>query len=586
MKPKKHRFTTRGILLVAFLLMTEIPILIASFLYYGTEANVLIENEKQYERQMVADVLGSYGALYPQLDQIKYEVASQLTAMNLTQLDFNHYSTAVLSNVRVLENLMQSIRRTVSGIVSITLINPEGRTLVFSSQASMNKERLLEKSWVQETYTDYQWRLIPEHRADYYLPLQSYQSVTTFISGLADPNMDGVFEYIIQIDLSMDFLDELFSRAVLDPAEVLLLLRGDGMVLVEHNYAENAERESLDAYFAAVDKEITFLPEGNRMLVALRDESLDLTLYKLKPLGSLANTRGLLLKIVTVVAISTLIAVLLSLLVTSSVTRPIRQLRDSLNRMLTVDQSLEPVLLDTANSDIAALSNSFDILVERINQLIVNVKRQERARKKVEVRMLQAQINPHFLYNTLNSIKWQALMARQTDIADSIVSLVYILEFCCKDIEEMATAETELEFLGKYLHLQRIRYGDRIRIELDIEPGIHLLYIPKFTLQPAVENALTHGFDAQSVDPVIRIRGFLEGKQLVFTIRDNGKGFDPTSKKFLTGIGLKNVNDRIHIAFGEAYGQTVESAVGQGTTITIRLPVITQPESVEEESHV
>lgn len=212
------------------------------------------------------------------------------------------------------------------------------------------------------------------------------------------------------------------------------------------------------------------------------------------------------------------------------------------------------------------------------------------SKKQSELSMLQSQINPHFLYNTLETMNGMALAAGASHIVQMTRALSHVFKYAVKAADTVALKD-ELGMLRAYLEIQQLRFGDRFRVEYDIDPRTIDCGIPKMTLQPIVENALSHGLESRSSGGLIRIRSYLEdGETLRIAVSDNGSGFPPeelrrlddelrsTSVSELVGsefarpIGIRNVQSRIRLAFGDAFGLALESSPDAGTTVHFRLP--------------
>lgn len=203
--------------------------------------------------------------------------------------------------------------------------------------------------------------------------------------------------------------------------------------------------------------------------------------------------------------------------------------------------------------------------------------------KNMELKSLQAQINPHFLFNTLNAIARIALIENAPNTEELIYSLSDILRYSLKNIDKMVTIEDEIDNIKKYLHIQQTRYGDRIKSSIIIENDILKYKLPAMTLQPIVENSIIHGLKDKKENGEIRILGKLaKGNIITFEIYDNGVGIDNDKINLLldvysedsgvTGLGIYNVNSRIKHLFGSNFGISIESVKNENTRVLINIP--------------
>jgi len=202
-----------------------------------------------------------------------------------------------------------------------------------------------------------------------------------------------------------------------------------------------------------------------------------------------------------------------------------------------------------------------------------------------ELKALQAQVNPHFLFNTLNTIARLALLEGASKTQEIVYALADLLRENLRDIDVPRTLEKEVKSTKDYLAIQQVRFGDRIQTFIDIDPQIMNIMIPALTLQPLIENSIIHGLEKKIEGGQIYICGRIEGEEIVITVRDTGVGVDiehirnifSAGKRTIThghttGIGLINVHKRIQHHFGSEYGLKMESQVGEGTSCYIRLP--------------
>ena len=185
------------------------------------------------------------------------------------------------------------------------------------------------------------------------------------------------------------------------------------------------------------------------------------------------------------------------------VTEPAKILAEAMKKVEENDLSVR-VLAESKN-EFEILESGFNRMVVHIQQLIKEVKEQEKGKRDTELKLLQTQINPHFLYNTLNVVRWKALLRGENGIADMVASLVSLLEFSGKRTGEFVTFEREIEHVDSYVSILQYQYGDKFVVKKDIEDNILFLYTPKLILQPLVENAIFHGIEPADYNGIINI---------------------------------------------------------------------------------
>jgi two-component system sensor histidine kinase YesM len=225
-------------------------------------------------------------------------------------------------------------------------------------------------------------------------------------------------------------------------------------------------------------------------------------------------------------------------------------------------------------------------MVAQVQKLIQEVYQEQYLTQKAELKSLRMQINPHFLYNTLESINWMARIKGAPEIGDMVKALGDLMRVSISG-EDFIPVGEEVGNVVNYLKIQNFRYGDRFEIRIHIEPDIEKILVPKLILQPIVENAIVHGLEEKVGNGRIEITGVLEEGNIVITVADNGVGMEEEKAAVIlddggeeaahsdnhTHIGLKNVDRRIKLYYGQQYGLSVASVPGSGTTVRAVLPM-------------
>ena len=283
------------------------------------------------------------------------------------------------------------------------------------------------------------------------------------------------------------------------------------------------------------------------------------------------------------------LTVFLALVINLIVQHLLRKFYEILKSIRNVQKGdLSVVIPECGNDEMGELGTQINKMLERIKQLMNDNLNREMLAKNSEIRALQNQINAHFIYNVLESIKMMAEIDEEYAISDAVTSLGKLLRYSMKWVSGNVLVEQELEYIKNYMALINLRFDYEIYLSLNIPELILKQEIPKMSLQPIVENAICHGIEQMAEDTNIYIKGLLEGDDCVIEITDAGKGMTEDEVKRLkqkiageidsnggsgNGIGLKNVQDRIHIAFGEKYGIEIASMIGCYTKIRVRIPI-------------
>lgn len=274
--------------------------------------------------------------------------------------------------------------------------------------------------------------------------------------------------------------------------------------------------------------------------------------------------------------------IVISSMLSRAITKPLRELKDSMG-MVEQGRFDKANVSIRANNEIGSLSKSFNLMTERIHTLMEQNVYEQQQKRKSEIRALQAQINPHFLYNTLDSIIWMSEAGQNEEVVLMTSALARLLRQSISDDKEQVTVEKEIEYVRSYLTIQKMRYKDKLEYSIDISPKIRYTRIIKFALQPLVENAIYHGLKYKETKGNLVIRGIARGARAYISISDDGVGMDgetlqhifdqKDSDERINGVGIPNVQKRLQLNYGADYGIRYTSKKGQGTTATVIIPL-------------
>lgn len=277
------------------------------------------------------------------------------------------------------------------------------------------------------------------------------------------------------------------------------------------------------------------------------------------------------------------IAIVLSVVLSKRFVQPIRKLQSNIE--LVKAGNLDTMVPVTSGDEIGQLSEQYNEMLRRIKALLTGLMDVQQARHEAEMQALQAQINPHFIYNTLASIRFLVFAERNQEADRALLSLVNILRGTLSNPHALSTVGQEVKLLEDYIELQRISFSRTLTVHFDIAESVRACPICKLTLQPVAENAFAHGFAPGQDLCSLTIRARDLGRRAEITITDNGVGFDSTafppqrradSDGLHTGLGLGNVDERLRLAFGQEYGLRIDSTPGKGTSVRIVIPKTSQ----------
>ena len=276
--------------------------------------------------------------------------------------------------------------------------------------------------------------------------------------------------------------------------------------------------------------------------------------------------------------IAVVMAALCAMLISSGVTRPIRRLETTMNQVEQGDLSVRSEL--RLDNEIGHLSDSFNTMVGRLCQLLDDRVRNEEEKRRSEIMALQAQINPHFLYNTLDTIIWMSASGQNEEVVEVTSALAHLFQSSISQGSSLVKLDVELKNIQSYLTIQKMRYKDKLSFRIDVPPELGGYMTPKLILQPIVENAIYHGIKTCPEGGTVMITARRQEEELLILIEDTGAGMPPERLATLfdpkpddeRGIGVLNVHNRIRLVFGPRYGLRYESQEGHGTRVTLSLP--------------
>ena len=275
------------------------------------------------------------------------------------------------------------------------------------------------------------------------------------------------------------------------------------------------------------------------------------------------------------------LVLILSNLIANTITHPIQRLKMSMQKV--ENGNFDNVNVEIhSNNEIGSLSNSFNVMAEQIQRLMEENIKEQKQKRKSELRALQSQINPHFLYNTLDSIIWMVESEKNEEVVDMTAALAKLLRQSISNEDELVRLDHELYIVENYLTIQKMRYQDKLEYSIDLEEGVKAYKIIKLTLQPLVENAIYHGLKYKKSKGMLRVRAYKEKDKLGIEISDNGVGMSEEKLAHIfekhkvnyrsNGIGVYNVKQRLELYYGEDCTMSYYSKEGEGTRVVIKIP--------------
>ena len=374
---------------------------------------------------------------------------------------------------------------------------------------------------------------------------------------------------LAQVTIVIDnkFIESVFDRLQLKNYTALLLNSKEGSLIFEYNknYHGTGTAEGKYQKYTAVSS------YNGWQLTAVYPEKL---LYQ--PLYDISK------RSVLFILIFIILGLIGSLIINIDIIVPIRKLIINIKNTLNGPRDKSAVQFSGAK-EIVEINNAHISMVNEMDRLIRELMESEKKKRKAEMKILQSQLTPHFLYNALNSVRWMAIIQKQDNIKSFVDALNNLLTYSLRKTSDMVELRYEIEILNDYVRIQKVRYQN-FSFEINIEEDIYGLEILKFLLQPLVENALLHGLLKKNALGIVKLAGKLVDREIHLIVEDNGVGMNREKleevRKQIYGIdndqdlhiGLKNVHERIRLNYGAEYGLYLESGEDAGTRVCLVLP--------------
>ncbi|GAB2571100.1 cache domain-containing sensor histidine kinase [Gracilibacillus alcaliphilus] len=577
---EKNNTSLKSILLISFICIAIIPVIFMSVVMYMKSSQIINQNAAKYVTQI--------------LQQTNQEIDSKLK-------QFAEDSISILTNDKIQESLNPQNIQAADYSTREDLRKVLTRFIIDNSNITSASIYLNDGSLLVTTENKLNELQIPPDRMDQLDQykgkiLWSYANVNSSspqtnlvvaqraIKNVLGPSTEpiGYLSFTISEDLIFDLIAELEmgqtgSTFILDQTGTVLTsqLRGSVGTKLDEKILENIS----DRYRENTDSVIQKIGSTNYFIAFDQSEETGWSVLGLVPSDEITEGLWEVQRILLIIIIVwVILTIFLSSKITKSVTNPLMELITTMKTVEKGDFSVRVNLKQ--NREIQSISNSFNRMIYKVNELIKQVYEREMKEKQAELKALQAQINPHFLYNTLDTFYWMLYVKGEEKIGGLIVSLSSMLRYSISNEGSFVVLKQEMDNVQNYINLQSARSGDKINFELQMAESLEHAKVLKLILQPIVENAVHHGLEESNKDGRIIISTREDQGNLIIAVEDNGIGIEKAQiesfqkeRQINNGIGLHNVDERIKLTFGSAYGIEIESEIGKGTRVSIKLPL-------------
>lgn len=577
----------------SYIIITPILLLISTLLLVHNYQSA-VQSEEDRCIQNVQSILDSISVVQKNIMEmgtyicINEEIKQILTEDEPEKL--NHDARLWLNHapMKIVQDMVA-----INGQIKTVAIYPENGIIPYLSCVDRSSYISdMEQVRAQEIYAlavqekgKFLWQRVGRHQSDTYQFNQGDKIVMyREIYDMARRNRLG---YLV-IGSSAEIFDEICHNSLWDRPESIVVMSAYGAELVRCGNIENdiVSKIMAEKVPESVGRELI---QGsvweNYIVYQGRAEETGTIVYKIvrqvgwKDLGSTILYAPMALLIGFLIGLYPVL-----LLISNVVSKPLHTLSAAMDKFKQGDfsQKVEVVTQDEVGEAMACFNQMVDDIRELIDRNYVLALKE----RESELDVLQAQINPHFLYNTLDALYWKATESENDEIAEDILSLSQLFRLVLNRGNGIVTVQTEMELVERYLHIQKMRFGKRLEYEITIDEALMVEEIPKLILQPFIENAIVHGFEKVDGNYTLAIVGTKKGERMIFAVRDTGIGMSgeqleaiwdkaDNHKYASQRIGryaIRNVKERLELIYHENYVLHIESKVGQGTTVMIELP--------------
>ncbi|MCI8834086.1 MAG: histidine kinase [Ruminococcus sp.] len=576
-------------MMVSFSLLMIVAVLIFLLIALSYTNGTIYENTINYTSQIIRQVNYDIDAYMDYMENISSvvaksgDVARYLFEEEQTDTEYREERERILSQ-------FQTIMESRGDIYNIAVVAENGKSIINGGEEELTEYiDIRTLAWYQEAMASTKGIAISSSHVQNAIK-SCYKWVITLSRTLIN-NQNGEKEGIFFVDLNYSAISDLCNRNNIGNKGYVFILDEEGNVvyhpkqqlmyggLLTENISEIMECDS--------DYLLTGEGRESKIYTLSKSEKTGWTVvgavYSAELLKNNKQAQILYLLVAAGLLLGTLIV---SNRLSRVITRPIRQLRDS---MSTVEEGEfdKAGIAVTMQNEIGSLTRSFNVMIERIHLLVEQNRYEQEQKRKSELRALQAQINPHFLYNTLDSIIWMSEAGQNEEVVVMTSALARLFRQSISNDQEQVFVEQEIEYVRSYLTIQKMRYQDKLEYSLEVDPAIFHVMIVKFTLQPLVENAIYHGIKWKENKGNLTIRGYKDQGKAVLVVEDDGVGMDEETQKHIfeekaekkvegrlsNGVGIFNVQKRLQLYYGPEYGISYQSKPGEGTRAVVKIPL-------------
>ena len=592
---KRLLFIIKNLNLRYQLILSYIPIFMLSLLIinlvsYYLMANTLKKNSREFVNETAKIISRDITKNLNQYDEISSSIAFDENLSSMLSGEINTYNYFIKSN-KVKQKLYYFTQN--SKDIKSIFIYPINRSAVIRSNSNIiyNDMNYIDNEYFKSLASNAETKLWSTSAVAGYDSEDG--NYLYFLRAI--PNF-GTSNGLIQMQICEKSIFDIYKDSSFGKDSTIFIIDENGYVVSHPDKKKISTRiqaSNIEKINQNSGSFITEIDGKNYMIVYNAIASSKWTLIATIPMDYIqSNNQWLLNTNMIIIIISFIFVILISVWVSSKIASPLERVGKAMKRLEKGD--FEVRLDYDSDNEIGKIYKRYNVMAAEIKKLMEVIRKEEKKKKEAYIKVLQAQIKPHFLYNTLFTIKCLASIKKQPEIEELLDSLIKLLMASISKGGEFVSVYEEIDYIKNFALIQKYRFEDKLKVIFDISSEIQDCIVPKLILQPIIENSIVHGMDGEINFIEVKIEGRVEGEDIVFRIRDNGKGIDANkinivlqvseneNKNGFNGMGIKNVNERIKLYFGEKYGLYYLNNIENGTEVIMRLPFIKDERGIEK----
>lgn len=573
----------RSAMMTSFSILIVATLLVFLIIALTYTRNAVFDNAIMYSEKITNQVNSDIDSYINYMENISSVIASSSDVQKYFYSETQNEKEETEQKERI-QAQFKTILDSRSDIVNIAAVSENGRNIVNLGEEGINPFiDLAQLNWFRSAMEATGGIAISSSHVQNAIE-SSYQWVITLSRTLISSKTEQP-EGLFFIDLNYTSIKDLCTNNQIGEKGYIYILDDKGN-FIYHPQQQllygGLKSEYVEEILSCPSQYLIFDEGSDSMLYTLsKSEKTGWTVVGVAYASELLRTAGQTQILYLLVAVVLLICVVVvSNTIAKGITKPIEVLKDSM-ALVERGEFAKAEIEVTANNELGSLNNSFNLMTERIEKLMEQNIFEQQQKRKSELLALQSQINPHFLYNTLDSIIWMAEAKKSEEVVMMTSALATLFRQSISNEAEQVPISVEVEYVKSYLIIQKMRYKDKLDYDIIMNPEIGSMSIIKLILQPIVENAIYHGIKYKEKKGKLTIKGDCDDRNIIFTISDDGIGmdqetlshiFDQRASHKTNPVGVLNVQKRLQLYYGNNYGISFVSQEGKGTTATITIP--------------